>query len=128
MTNTERRVKFFEMIARLSIYAQTKGLALMPFGFFRTAAAQIINLIKGTSSIKRSFHQDWLAIDFVIIKNGEAQWERSADYEDLGLYWESMGGIWGGRWNTINDIYHFQHGVAFENITLVSRFLESFKI
>lgn len=116
------------MIARLSIYSQTKGIALMPFGFYRTAAQQIINRIKGTSSVKRSFHQDWLAIDFVIIKEGAAQWERSAEYEDLGLYWESMGGIWGGRWNTINDIYHFQYGDPFENPSLISRFLESFTI
>lgn len=110
MTLTERRIKFFEMIARLSIYAQTRGFFLLPYGFYRSATQQIIYRVKGTSTIKRSFHQDWLAIDFVLVTNGQPVWERNAAYEDLGLAWEKMGGVWGGRWNTINDIYHFQEG------------------
>lgn len=110
MTLTERRIKFFEMIARLSVYAQTRGLFLLPYCFFRTSTQQLVNRVKGTSSVKRSFHQDWLAMDFFLVIAGQPVWERNSVYEDLGLTWEKMGGVWGGRWHTINDIYHFQEG------------------
>lgn len=110
ISKTQRRIKFFEMIARLSLYAQSKGIYLLPTCFKRARARQLVLRAQGKSKVKRSFHQDWLAMDFVIVIAGELMWARSKDYEDLGEEWERMGGVWGGRWKTINDIYHFQEG------------------
>jgi len=110
MSKTRRRVKFFEMIARLSIYAQAKGYLLLPICFKRTRAKQLLWLAQGKSKVRHSFHQDWLAIDFVILRGEVLIWRRSMEYEDLGLAWEKMGGVWGGRWKRLNDIYHFQEG------------------
>jgi len=110
ISKTQRRIKFFEMIARLSVYAQTKGISLLPYCFHRSAITQKIYRLRGSSKVKRSFHQDWLAIDFVVVIAGELVWSRSEEYDALGEAWEIMGGVWGGRWKTINDIYHFQEG------------------
>lgn len=64
------------MISRLSLFAQCKGLELLPICFKRSAAEQDKLRAQGKSKIKRSFHQDWLAMDFVIVKNGELCWTR----------------------------------------------------
>jgi hypothetical protein len=29
-------------------------------------------------------------------------------YTTLGQYWESLGGVWGGRWKDPFDPYHFE--------------------
>lgn len=76
ISKTARRVKFFSMISRLSLYAQCRGIHIMPTCFYRTAAEQKKCIAEGTSKIKRSSHQDWLAIDFVIIVGEDPCWSR----------------------------------------------------
>ena len=41
-----------------------------------------------------------------------------ADYELLGLYWESLGGNWGGRFTNIDDPGHFEWhpGIKIESV------------
>jgi len=41
-----------------------------------------------------------------------------ADYEKLGLEWESMGGHWGGRFTGLDDVGHFEWhpGVTIEEV------------
>jgi len=51
--------------------------------------------------IDDSFHYIRLAIDLNLFKDGKYLTE-TADHEPLGLFWESMGGSWGGRWNDGN--------------------------
>lgn len=48
--------------------------------------------------IKNSLHTIRLAVDFNIFKNGVLL-NNGKDFEDLGKYWESVGGTWGGRFN-----------------------------
>ena len=56
------------------------------------------------------------AFDLVIIKDGKASWDikvnvnnnEIADYEEAGRIWESLGGIWGGRWKKSPDNPHFE--------------------
>ena len=49
-------------------------------------------------SHKASLHNCRLAIDLQIFRNGV--WLRKGeDFEDLGIYWESIGGSWGGRFD-----------------------------
>ncbi len=76
ISKTQRRIKFYEMISRLAVYAQYIGIKLLPTCFKRSAAEQRKKRANGTSNVKRSFHQDWLAMDFVIVKDGELCWTR----------------------------------------------------
>jgi hypothetical protein len=47
---------------------------------------------------KNSFHDKGLAIDLNLFKGGK--WLTSwRDHEVLGLFWESLGGTWGGRFD-----------------------------
>ena len=113
ISKTQRRIKFYEIISRLSLYAQYLGIKLLPTCFHRSAAEQMKLRAQGKSKVKRSFHQDWLAMDFVIVKDGALCWTRWKGYDALGEAWEKMGGVWGGRWTDPEDIYHFQEGTWF---------------
>ena len=45
---------------------------------------------------KGSFHDIGLAIDLNLFRDG-VYLTKTEDHEPLGLYWESLGGSWGGR-------------------------------
>jgi peptidoglycan L-alanyl-D-glutamate endopeptidase CwlK len=61
----------------------------------RTAPGSIVTGVRGC----RSWHVHGRAVDLYI-----GTWEPEA-YEKLGLAWEKMGGVWGGRWG---DHVHFE--------------------
>jgi len=50
---------------------------------------------------KSSRHRMRLAIDLNLFKDGRYL-EETDDHEPLGKWWESVGGIWGGRFNDGN--------------------------
>jgi len=53
-----------------------------------------------------SFHYKRLAIDLNLFKEGV--WlTKTSDHELLGLFWESIGGSWGGRFDDGN---HYSYG------------------
>lgn len=115
MTNTTRRIIFMRKFAAFTQIATAMGLDFIVTTFHRTAAEQRELYEEGKSQCDgetvRSKHQDWLAIDIVLIANGEAVWQRTPDYDKLGYLWtEVFGGVWGGNWASLNDIYHFQYG------------------
>ena len=58
--------------------------------------------------IKGSFHEKGLAIDLNLFKDGEylKNWK---DYLPLGIYWERLGGSWGGYFKN-RDGCHFSWG------------------
>ena len=51
--------------------------------------------------IKNSKHHKRLAIDLNLFKDGKYL-RATKDHEELGKYWESIGGIWGGRFKDGN--------------------------
>jgi len=53
-----------------------------------------------------SFHYKRLAIDPNLFKDGNYLTETS-DHEPLGLFWETLGGTWGGRFKDGN---HYSYG------------------
>jgi len=53
-----------------------------------------------------SFHYKKLAIDLNLFKNGKYL-RKTSDHKPLGLFWESIGGSWGGRWKDGN---HYSWG------------------
>jgi len=50
---------------------------------------------------KSSRHRIRLAIDLNLFKDGKYL-TKTSDHAELGLYWESLGGIWGGNFNDGN--------------------------
>ena len=115
---TEQRIKFFQEISMLAIWASVKGINLLPFRFYSTAEEQAKLFKEGKSNCdgtkKTSNHQTWTAMDIVIIdKEGQPAWNPIREYDVLGEIWESLGGTWGGHWfrdgkTSFNDVFHFE--------------------
>jgi len=108
MAKTEDRVRFFKDICDLIVELKGLGIDFMPTCFYRSPEDQKTLYNLGKSKTLNSAHQDWLAIDFVLVKNGKLIWNEDPGYQKAGEIWESMGHTWGGRWPSLNDIYHFE--------------------
>lgn len=106
--NISKRVKFFQNIALMVVQLKNEGIEFMPFYFYRTIEEQIELVKEGKSQILNSKHLSWLAIDMVLVKEGKLEWNDSPEYQRAGDVWESLDGIWGGRWTSLKDIYHFE--------------------
>lgn len=90
MSLRNKQSKFVRMVALLIQFGTEKGYEFS----FGDAWAK-------TGHIEKSFHYDRLAIDLNLFKDG--RWLSSTEaHEPLGLFWESLGGSWGGRWNDGN--------------------------
>ena len=107
-----RRAEFWNAIAFLQVYARKKGIRLMPIWFHRTVEEQRALFEKGKSKCdgkkNKSKHQDWLAMDLVVLdENNIIKWE-GKEYKILGDYWEKRGHRWGGNFSGLYDPYHFE--------------------
>jgi len=96
MTLGDKQRKFTQMVANLINYAYLQGYELT----FGDAWAH-------DGHKKNSNHYIRLAIDLNLFKDGVYLTETS-DHEFLGLFWEEMGGSWGGRFNDGNH-YSLEH-------------------
>ena len=56
----------------------------------------------------KSNHIIGLAVDFAVIKDGKVCYE-SEIMDQMGAFWESIGGVWGGNWKTFVDRPHFEY-------------------
>lgn len=54
-----------------------------------------------------SFHYKRLAIDLNLFNRAGEYLQRTEDHKPLGLFWEKLGGTWGGRWGDGN---HYSWG------------------
>ena len=114
MTNTEKRIKFIQRFAELTLYAKVFEIEFIVTTFFRSLAKQQALYDAGKSQVVRnSKHRRWLAIDICLIRDWNCVWNGD-EYRLLGEQWKRMGGIWGGDWESLNDIYHFQAGETSE--------------
>ena len=111
------RWKFLSMVGLLLVYAWFKGIKLICFTFYRSQFDQMTEFQAGRSRTTTGKHPRWLAIDFAIVDDDDAdlvvdkeeiRWSNDPRYEILGVFWESIGGIWGGRWKDPKDPYHFE--------------------
>jgi hypothetical protein len=109
-----KRTDFLYKIGKLLVFAEERGIPIICFTFHRTVKEQYDEFLAGRSNcdgtIKKSQHQKWLAMDFVIVdEQGNCVWEDVPEYRVLGEYWESLGGTWGGRWSSpAGDVYHME--------------------
>ena len=50
----------------------------------------------------KSLHKSRLAIDLNIFKENKLLVQGCDEYEEIGAYWEGIGGTWGGRFSDSN--------------------------
>jgi hypothetical protein len=108
---------FLFNFGRLLLKAYELGIQVIAFTFYRSPEDQIKEFEAGRSRKIDGLHQRWLAIDLAIVDDfdkdfvvdkDEIRWSNDPRYTTLGQYWESLGGVWGGRWKDPHDIYHFE--------------------
>ena len=94
---------FTLMVADLIEFAYENGYELTFGDAYRDPRAfgRVGNNKPGVYGRARSTHKRRLAVDFNLFKEG-SYLTQSADYLPLGIYWESLGGSWGGRFNDGN--------------------------
>jgi hypothetical protein len=91
----EKQNTFLLMIAKLITKANELGYKVTAGEFGRSEEIAKIYAAQG-KGISNSLHISRLAADINVFKNGKWLID-GADYEDLGKYWESLGGTWGQR-------------------------------
>lgn len=97
MTLRQKQSKFVRMAALLVQFAYERGYDLT----FGDAWAS-------TGHKKKSNHYIRLAIDLNLFQNGKYLKE-TEDHRELGEFWESIGGSWGG-WFGDGNHYSLEHG------------------
>lgn len=95
-TLVSKQIDFSLAVAQLIIFAATNNYGITFGEAWRTDEQQEIYLKSGKSKSKRSNHQDRLAIDLNLFKDGHYLTDPSS-YRLLGEEWEKLGGRWGGR-------------------------------
>ncbi len=96
MSLRKQQSRFTKKVALLILYAYELGYEIT-FG----------DTYSGKFKHKKdSYHDLGLAIDLNLFKGGKYLTETS-DHEILGIFWESIGCTWGGRWQDGN---HYSFG------------------
>lgn len=103
----QKQRKFALMIADLIVWAYAHGYEVTFGDFYRDPRVfGKVGIRKGYGR-SRSNHKVRLAADLNLFKDG-VYLTKTEDHRPLGLYWESMGGSWGGRFNDGNH-YSLEH-------------------
>jgi hypothetical protein len=84
------RIEFTRNIPRLIDRAFEMGYLATVGDVFRDSRC--------TYGKKHSKHWDGLAIDLNLYLPGGIYLRDTRDHAALGTWWESIGGVWGGRW------------------------------
>lgn len=102
MTLGAKQRKFTLMLAELIQYAYAMGYELTFGDAYRGPRVKYGHL--------KSLHRLRLAVDFNLFKDGT--WLTSTiDHTQIGEYWESIGGTWGGRFpKPDGNHYSLEHG------------------
>ena len=116
--STQQRIDFLHKISLFIIDANYKQIKLLCYFFHRTTIQQVKLYAQGRVKPgkivtycdgvkKKSYHQKWRAMDFVIVKDGQLIWHYIKEYDILGKIWKGIGGKWGGDFK-FKDYFHFQ--------------------
>ena len=104
MTLLERQIRFTVMVGELIRWAYQEGYDLTFGEAYRTPEQAQRNAKTGIG-IANSLHTLRLAVDFNLFRDGIYLTELK-DYEPLGVFWEDLGGSWGGAFKN-PDPGHF---------------------
>ena len=96
MSLNDKQFKFSKMVSLLILFAYEKGYCIQ-LGDARAKDGHKSN----------SLHYVSLAIDINLFKDGRYL-TKTEDHKELGEFWESIGGAWGGRFNDGNH-YSLEH-------------------
>lgn len=96
----EKQRVFPRMVANLINFAYDQGFELSFGDAYRSPLV--------TYGHKDSLHRSRLAIDLNLFRNG-TYLTKTEHHQVLGVFWESMGGTWGGRFGDGNH-YSIAHG------------------
>lgn len=105
MTLGEKQRHFAEMVGKLIAWCYANGYELTFGEAYRTPEQAALNAQAG-AGIAKSLHTIRLAVDLNLFKDGVYQQDSPA-YQKLGEFWESIGGSWGGRFQSRPDGNHF---------------------
>jgi len=101
MSLRKQQAKFSLMMARLTIYAYSLGYEISQ----GEGTIMVVNCPRCKSKVSKhrrgSLHHIKLAKDLDLFKNGKYL-TKTSDHLVLGIYWEKMGGAWGGRFKDGN--------------------------
>lgn len=100
MTLGQTQEKFSVMVQHLLAQAHTLGYNVRIGHVMRCPGCK-------TGKIN-SLHKMKLAIDINLFRDGRYL-DKTEDHAELGQFWESIGGSWGGRWNDGNH-YSLSYG------------------
>lgn len=106
-TTGQKQRRFTRMIAKLIEYAYDSGYELTFGDAYRDPRLHGQLGEKAGYGNSRSCHKIRLAVDFNLFKNGVFL-ANTEDHEPLGIFWENMGGSWGGRFKDGNH-YSLEH-------------------
>lgn len=109
MTETlgQKQRRFTRMVSLLIEFAYQQGYELTFGDAYRDPRVHGDVGVKKSYSSANSVHKSRLAVDFNLFKNG-VYLTGSDDHRELGEFWESIGGTWGGRFNDGNH-YSLEH-------------------
>lgn len=101
---------FARKVADLIIHAETLGYEVTLGDAYRDPRVHGAMGVKKGYGAAGSFHKQRLAIDLNLFKHGEYLAGTEA-HRELGEWWESHGGTWGGRFKQ-PDGNHYSWGEA----------------
>ena len=93
----QKQSQFTHMVALLILQAEVLG--------FECTLAEAYRHPSRKGGHKTSLHRKRLAVDVNLFRNGKYL-KRTEEHRELGVYWESIGGSWGGRF-TPQDGNHY---------------------
>lgn len=99
MSLHESQSQFAIEAAKLILVAQSMGFFVTLGDAYRDERCKY--------GAPNSKHRSRLAIDLNLFDSRGNYLTETADHEPLGLYWESIGGVWGGRF-TKPDGNHYE--------------------
>ena len=107
MSLRKKQSKFARMVADLIIKAYTLGYEITLGDAYRDPRLHGELGVKKGYGHPKSAHKNRLAIDLNLFKDGKFL-EGTDAHKELGEWWESQGGSWGGRFNDGNH-YSLEH-------------------
>lgn len=108
VTLRQRQSKFARMVALLILHAEHLGYEVTFGDAYRDPRVfGKVGERKGYGH-RSSFHKQRLAVDLNLFRDGRFLATTEA-HLPLGVYWESIGGTWGGRFGT-PDGNHYSYG------------------
>lgn len=106
MSLRQQQSKFALMVALLITQADAMGYEVTLGDAYRDPRVHGELGVKRGYGAANSFHKTRLAIDLNLFKDGKFL-DGTAAHEPLGIWWESQGGTWGGRFRDGN---HYSWG------------------